>query len=195
LAPKMASFGNLGFDFVPESGSARFAQANGLPWPIPRDVHSHLQNAARPSRFIINLVILRCTLALILCLAACNRGNTDKEAVRQAIIDRVSRQGINVGGMDLTVSSVEFNGNKADATVSFAPKGSPGAGMSIVYHLEQQGGKWVVLGRKDSGGAPHGGAVPGGAGANPHGGMAPPAAGGPASMPSPQDLPPTGKPK
>jgi len=191
----MASFGNLGFDFVPESGSARFAQANGLPWPIPRDVHSHLQNAARPSRFIINLVILRCTLALILCLAACNRGNTDKEAVRQAIIDRVSRQGINVGGMDLTVSSVEFNGNKADATVSFAPKGSPGAGMSIVYHLEQQGGKWVVLGRKDSGGAPHGGAVPGGAGANPHGGMAPPAAGGPASMPSPQDLPPTGKPK
>jgi len=144
---------------------------------------------------IINLVILRCTLALILCLAACNRGNTDKEAVRQGIVDHVSKAGLNMGAMELTVGSVEFNGDKANATVSFAAKGSPAsAGMSIQYQLERQAGKWVVVGRKDAGGSPHGGgAMPGGA--NPHGGMAPPTGGGPASMPSPRDLPPTGKPK
>jgi hypothetical protein len=144
---------------------------------------------------IINLVILRCTLALILCLAACNRSNVDKEAVRQGIVDHVSKAGLNMGAMELTVGSVEFNGDKANATVSFAAKGSPAsAGMSIQYQLERQAGKWVVVGRKDAGGSPHGGgAMPGGA--NPHGGMAPPAGGGPASMPSPRDLPPTGKPK
>jgi hypothetical protein len=140
-------------------------------------------------------VILRCTLALILCLAACNRSNTDKEAVRQGIIDHIGKAGLNMGAMEVTVRSVEFNGNKANATVSFSAKGAPaGAGMSIQYQLEQQAGKWVVVGRKDSGGSPHGGgAMPGGA--NPHGSMAPPAGGGPASMPSPQDLPPTGKKK
>ncbi|MGA2117849.1 MAG: hypothetical protein ABSH56_24230 [Bryobacteraceae bacterium] len=139
-------------------------------------------------------MILRCTLALILCLAACNRSNTDKEAVRQAIIDRVSKAGLNVGAMELTLRSVDFNGDKASATVSFAAKGSPAsAGMSIQYQLERQSGKWMVVDHKDAGGSPHGGAMPGGA--NPHGGMAPPTGGGPASMPSPQDLPPTGKPK
>ncbi|MGP8245893.1 MAG: hypothetical protein ACLQVN_15410 [Bryobacteraceae bacterium] len=137
---------------------------------------------------------LWCILALILCLAACNRSNTDKEAVRQGIIDHVSKAGLNMGAMELTVTSVEFNGNKANATASFVPKGAPaGAGMAIQYQLERQGGKWVVVGRKDSGGTPHGGAMPGGA--NPHGGMAPPAGGGPASMPSPEDLPPAGKKK
>jgi hypothetical protein len=132
---------------------------------------------------------------MILCLAACNRGNTDREAVRQGIIDHVSKAGLNTGAMDVTVNSVEFNGNKANATASFSPKGTPaGAGMAIQYQLEQQGGKWVVVGRKDPGGSPHGGAaMPGGV--NPHGGMAAPSGGGPASMPSPQDLPPTGKKK
>jgi hypothetical protein len=148
---------------------------------------------------IIKLVTLRCTLALVLCLAACNRGNNDREAVRQGIIDHVSKAGLNMGGMDVTIRSVEFNGNKANADVSFSPKGGPAtAGMSIQYQLEQQGGKWVVTGRKDAGGSPHGGgAMPGGAnphGANPHGAMGAPG-GGPASMPSPQDLPPTGKKK
>jgi hypothetical protein len=63
--------------------------------------------------------------------------------------------------------------------------------MSMIYHLEQQGGKWTVLGRKEAGGVPHGGA---GAmapatpqGGNPHGAAAPAPAG---KMPSPEDLPP-----
>ena len=137
--------------------------------------------------------------ALVLCLAACNRGNTNKEAVRQGVIDFVAGRGLNIQGMNVELTKVTFNGNHADATVAFTPKGGPaGSGMSMQYQLEQQGAKWVVTGRRDMG-APHGGnaAPPGGAGQapmdNPHGGMAGPPAGGGTAMPSPNDLPPVKK--
>ena len=135
-------------------------------------------------------------VALVLCLAACNRGNTNKEAVRQGVIDFVAARGLNVQGMQVEVTAVQFNGNRADATIEFTPKGAvAGSGMSMQYQLEQQGSKWVVTGRKDMG-APHGaGAVPNGApGENPHGGTmaAPPPSGG-SAMPAPQDLPPVKK--
>jgi hypothetical protein len=102
--------------------------------------------------------------------------------------------------VDLT--AVQFNGGHADATVAFTPKGGPaGSGMSMRYQLEQQGSKWVVTGRQNTG-APHGaGGDPAAQppAENPHGGMGePPAAGGASgssgsSMPSPQDLPPVKK--
>ena len=147
-------------------------------------------------------------LILALLLAACNRGNADKSAVRQSVIDFVAARGINVAGMNVELTSVQFNGNHADASVSFSPKGGPaGAGMSMNYQLEQQNGKWVVMGRKDVGSPHGGGAMPPG-GANPHGGAMPPAGADPhggvmpvpenphgAAMPSPQDLPPTDKTK
>jgi hypothetical protein len=135
-------------------------------------------------------------VALVLCLAACNRGNANKEAVRQGVIDFVAARGLNVQGMSVDVTAVQFNGNHADATVEFAPKGGPaGSGMSMRYQLEQQGSKWVVTGRTDTGSPHGGGAMPGGApGENPHGGAmgAPPAPGG-SAMPAPQDLPPVKK--
>ena len=104
--------------------------------------------------------------------------------------------------MDITVTSVKFNGDKADATVSFAVKGTGAAQMTIPYHLELKDNKWMVVGRQDAsqhgggqmppGGAPPGGAMPGMD--NPHGGgMAAPGAGG--KMPAPEDLPPAGKKK
>jgi len=109
---------------------------------------------------------------------------------------------LNVANMDVVVKSVQFKDDEADAAVSITPKGGdPAAGMSINYHLKQQGSKWVVVGRQDSHGAvaapqgqnPHGGAMP--PTPNPHGeGMTAPA-GGAAKMPSPDDLPPTGKKK
>ena len=128
----------------------------------------------------------------------CNRGSTDKTAVRQGVLDYVAGRGLNVSGMTVELTSVQFNGNHADATVSFTPKSGPaGAGMSMTYQLEQRDGKWVVVGRKEAGGSPHGGsgAMPGGA--NPHGAGAMPPAENPhgAAMPSPQDLPPTDKTK
>ena len=144
-------------------------------------------------------------------LAACNRGVQSgvqsNDAVRQGVLDHLAEQkgktGLNLAGMDVEVKSVQFNGNEADAATLITPKGgNPAAGMSINYHLQQQGGKWVVVGRQDQHGAvarpdgpsPHGGGAPPEA-ANPHGGgMAAPGGGG-SKMPSPDDLPPTGNKK
>lgn len=153
------------------------------------------------------MVRICATLLLIFSLAACNRGIQNNDAVRQGVIDHLAKAGLNVKGMDVALSSVQYNGNQADATVSITPKGgNPSQGMSMKYHLEQQGSQWVVTGRQDSSANPHGaGAMPGAAnphgggavpsGANPHAGgeMAPP--GGGAPMPSPEDLPPAGKKK
>ena len=95
--------------------------------------------------------------------------------------------------MDVTETSVQFDGDKADALVEITPKGaSHGQGMQMRYGLQQKSGRWVVVTRADASGA-HGGAMTPGA-ANPHGGAmpgAPPASGG--KMPSPEDLPPAGK--
>jgi hypothetical protein len=104
--------------------------------------------------------------------------------------------------MNVEVTSVQFNGSQAEATVSFTPKGGNAAqGMSMRYQLEQKGGRWVVVGRKDAGPSPHGGAgTPSGPPGmeNPHGGGAPTGPGTPGSagkMPSPEDLPPAGQKK
>jgi hypothetical protein len=146
-------------------------------------------------------------LILIFSLAACNRGVPSNDAVRQGVLDHLAesqaKTSLNLAAMDVVVKSVTFNGNEADAAVSIAPKGgNPEAGMQINYHLQQKGSKWVVVGRQDPHGAvaapeassPHGGGAPPDA-ANPHGGgMAAPASGG-GKMPSPDDLPPTGKKK
>ncbi len=119
---------------------------------------------------------------------ACNRGIENKDAVRQAIIDHLKARNFPV---DVSLTSVTFNGKRADAVVVVTPKGANASqGMTMPYQLEQQGGKWVIVGRGDSGANPHGGAMPmpGGGAApgaeNPHGG---------GQMPSPQNLPPAGK--
>ena len=123
--------------------------------------------------------------------------------MRQGVLDYLSaRRDINIASMDVDVTSVQFNGNKADAVVSFAPKGASGAqGMTMRYQLEQQGNKWAVVGRDDTGHAgstppgaanPHGGGAPPEPGGNPHGGIGVGAGGGGSRMPSPEDLPPTG---
>ncbi|MGD0497663.1 MAG: hypothetical protein ABSC23_04420 [Bryobacteraceae bacterium] len=138
-------------------------------------------------------------LSLVLCLAACNRGIQTKDAVRQGVVEYLQSRQMNMGSMEVSVASVQFNGNRADATIAFAPKGGdPAQGMSIQYQLEQRGGKWVVVGRKDTGGAPHAGAMSGAGAGNPAGGAAPapeaqnPHSGG-AQMPAPESLPPAGK--
>jgi hypothetical protein len=145
-------------------------------------------------------------LSLALSLAACHRSARNDEAVRQGVIDYLAQKGLNVQGMNVAVTNLNRNGNQADATVSITPKGgNPSQGMSMQYQLEQRGDKWTVTGRKEAGGAPHGGGAmppgmesPHGGGMpgaeNPHGGGMPPAASGPGSkMPSPEDLPPVKK--
>lgn len=149
------------------------------------------------------------SLLLILCLSACQRGQqNDAAAVRQGILDKFSKsKDLNIQAMDVKVTSVKFDGDKADAVVDVTAKGQPGGGMppmSLKYHLERQGDKWVVVGAATDPG--HGATDPNGGGANPHGGDMPPAmpgadnphggampGGGTGKMPSPQDLPPATK--
>jgi hypothetical protein len=138
------------------------------------------------------------SLFLILCLAGCHRGVESNDAVRQGVLDYLATKGMTPAAMDINVTSVKFNGDKADAVVSFAAKGSGAGQMAIQYHLEQKNNKWVVVGRSDAG--QHGAAAGAGQSAapgtdNPHGGgaMAAPGTGG--KMPAPEDLPPAGKKK
>jgi len=145
------------------------------------------------------------TFLLIFGLAGCHRGVESNDAVRQGVLDYLATKGMTAAAMDITVSAVKFNGDKADATVSFAPKGTGVGQMTIQYHLALKDNKWAVVGRQDAGqhgagqippGAMPGGAMPGSAmpgSANPHGTMAAPGAGG--KMPAPEDLPPAGKKK
>jgi hypothetical protein len=142
------------------------------------------------------------TFLLILGLAGCHHGVESTDAVRQGVLDYLATKGMATAAMDITVSAVKFNGDKADATVSFAAKGTGAGQMTIQYHLEQKDSKWTVVGRQDAsqhgGGAVTPGTAPQGAAApgmdNPRGGgMAAPGAGG--KMPAPEDLPPAGKKK
>jgi len=142
-------------------------------------------------------VRIAATLMLVFGLAGCHRGVENNDAVRQGVLDYLATKGMTAAAMDITVTSVKFNGDKADATVSFAAKGTGAGQMAIQYHLEQKDNKWVVVGRTDAnqhgaGAAPQS-ATPGMD--NPHGGgaMAAPGAGG--KMPAPEDLPPAGKKK
>jgi hypothetical protein len=137
---------------------------------------------------------------VLLSLAACNRGTQSKDAVRQGVLDYLTSKGLNMNGMNVDVTAVQFNGDRAEATVSITAKGgAAGTGMSPVYLLEQKSGKWTVTGRKETGEPQHGAAPPAAmpGAENPHGGTMPPghAAEPGGKMPSPEDLPPTGKKK
>ena len=158
-------------------------------WEFP------LLNRCPSSESAYNRVVrFASVLLLLVSLAACNRGTQSKDAVRQGVIDHLNAVGLNINGMNVEVTSVQFNGDHADASVSISPKGGPGgAGMQTVYSMEQKAGKWVVTGRKDAGGVPHGGGAAPQTAPNPHGGGAPSAAPGGAAMPSPEDLPPAKK--
>jgi hypothetical protein len=93
-------------------------------------------------------------LSALLAISACSKNIKNEDAVRQAIVDHLGKRGdLNLSTMNVQVTNVEYGtSNDAVATVSFAPKGEGGGGMSMRYHLVQEGGQWVVKGKKDSGG-------------------------------------------
>jgi len=94
-----------------------------------------------------------------------------------------------LSAMDVSVTSVSFRENEADATVHFQAKGSNGAasGISMKYILERKGNEWVVKARTGVGQGtnPHGDMS--GMGENPHGG------GTPALPPGHPAIPPGGE--
>ena len=108
-------------------------------------------------------------LVLVSCaLIGCNRASQSQEAIRAGVIDYVATK-VNIGAMDVDVTSIDFKGSEADATVSFRAKGAdPASGLQMRYTLEQKAGKWVVKDKAQAGGSPHG------AGMNPGAGQVPP---------------------
>ena len=137
-------------------------------------------------------VRIRAVSAAFLMLAACQRGSTN-EAIRQAVMDRLRQpgMGLNMDAMDVNLTSVKVAGAEADATVQLTLKDAKDMpGMTVQYHLRQDGKRWVVTGLLGSGMGSHaGGAAP--PAGNPHSSL--PDAGGTERMPAPGDLPPSGK--
>jgi hypothetical protein len=95
--------------------------------------------------------------SLFLCLHACSNAPQSKEAVRQAVVDHLSkRSDMVLSAMEIDVASVAFRKDEADAIVSFRPKGgSGGGGMQMSYTLERKGNSWAVRAKKETGGSPH----------------------------------------
>ena len=104
-------------------------------------------------------LIVAAILAVLL-VAGCARNINNKDAVRQGVIDYLTKRreqtGLDMSLMNVDVSNVAFQNNEATATVSFQPKAGGVGGMSMSYVLERRGDKWVVKGRKESGLNPHG---------------------------------------
>jgi len=68
----------------------------------------------------------------------------DVDLVRQAVEDHVRKdQEINLSAMDMSVDSVNLNGEQARARVTFRAR-QGGATMAMVYSLERHGNGWQV---------------------------------------------------
>jgi hypothetical protein len=102
-------------------------------------------------RFCLPVVIF----AVLVLSAGCTKQQTNEDAIRAGINEHLnSLQTLNLGAMDMTVTSVSIQGNQAQAQVEFRPKtGSPsGAGMQVAYSLQKQDGKWIVQNSQPIGG-------------------------------------------
>jgi hypothetical protein len=107
------------------------------------------------------------SLAAFLAVAGCKKQLSDTDAIRAGVLDHITAlKTLNVSAMDINVTSVNVQGNQAQAQVEFRPKtGAPeGAGMQVSYALEKQSGNWVVKKTLATGGIIDHPA----AGANPH---------------------------
>jgi len=85
------------------------------------------------------------TITCALVLTGCAKNIDNKEAVQDGVRKGVAKRGIDPKQMDVNVTSVQFHGNTADATVAFAAKGQPtGGGVTVNYELERVKDEWVV---------------------------------------------------
>jgi hypothetical protein len=91
-------------------------------------------------------------MLIIVLLVACGPGIRTKEKVQEAIINRLqTKSGLDINGLDVTTTTVDFRKNMAYATVSIHPKSDPSIqSMVMKYTLEDRDGKWVVTNVADS---------------------------------------------
>jgi hypothetical protein len=134
---------------------------------------------------IAYLLFLTGLLALVV---GCKQQESDFDAIRSGINQHLaSLKTLNLGAMDMNITNVSVQGNKARAQVEFRPRtGAPqGAGMQVAYSLEKQNGLWVVQNSQPAGGS----IEHPGPGENPHRNADSPSRG---SMPNFRDLVPGG---
>ncbi|MGI8746589.1 MAG: hypothetical protein ACR2NN_29240 [Bryobacteraceae bacterium] len=96
-------------------------------------------------------------LCAALLLPGCRKDIQNPEAVRQGILDYLAKRP-DLVSMDVSVGSVAFRKNEADALVYFRAKDGPANnGMEMKYLLQRNGDRWVVKSRAGSGSAsnPH----------------------------------------
>ncbi len=93
---------------------------------------------------------------LLLTLAACHKDIQTDSAVRDGIMKYLATR-TGLSEMEVTVRSVSFNHDKAQAMVHFQAKGNlgSGAGLDMAYQLTRQADHWVVE-RRAGEGARHG---------------------------------------
>jgi hypothetical protein len=127
-------------------------------------------------------------LGLLVLFGGCKKQESDADGIRSGINQHLaSLKTINLGAMDMNITSVSVQGNQAQAQVEFKPKtGAPqGAGMQVAYSLQKQNGLWVVRSTQAAGGSIQHPAP----GENPHMDTPSPSSG---SMPNFRDLVPGG---
>ncbi len=107
-----------------------------------------------------NRMVFRLSLTIFVAfvfLTACRDQLKTKEKVQEAVVERLKvHSGLDLKDLDVNTTDVQFEKNKATATVAFHPKGdmSVNSGMTMKYSLEERDGKWVVTGVNNSGGSP-----------------------------------------
>jgi len=77
----------------------------------------------------------------ILRVAGCKKQPSDADAIRTGIVEHLtSLKTLNLSAMNINVTSVNIQGNQAQAQVEFRPKtGAPvGASMQVAYALEKE---------------------------------------------------------
>ena len=98
---------------------------------------------------------LSAMLVLVL-FVGCKKQESDADGIRSGINQHLaSLKTLNLGAMDMNITSVSVQGNQAQAQVEFKPKGGApqGAGMQVAYSLEKQSGLWVVQNSQPAGGS------------------------------------------
>jgi len=86
-------------------------------------------------------------IGLLVLMAGCKKQESDAGAIRSGINQHLaSMKTLNLDAMDMNITNVSIQGNKAQAQVEFKPKGGApqGAGMQVAYSLEKENGRWVV---------------------------------------------------
>jgi hypothetical protein len=100
---------------------------------------------------VIRPTLIAAAAVSFVLLAACKKDLQNQEAVRQGVMNYLSKRS-DLVAMDVSVASVAFQQDEATAQVHFQAKGnsSPAAGMTMQYVLERKDGQWVVKGRTGS---------------------------------------------